>query len=182
MCAVIASIASCTGLCHQLFGCLYLYRAVFVPVNGHNTRGGLVILLSPSPCNLRPRPVPSIIQPVKYAGFTNLADYLAQRCTQFARDNAEPFNLNRLSQALGWRKSYIYSVNLGRFQPSRDRLTAIAKFFNDDPHILFVLSDLESPPPAIDGDLRELHDLARTLTPSQRRKLKEFAIFLRNSR
>jgi hypothetical protein len=100
-----------------------------------------------------------------YARFKNLRDYLDQR---LARDHT---NQNAVSEAFGWRRNYLNSVYHGLFVPSRQRCDQLAKHFGDDPHILRILAGHESPPVDLsDRQVREIYDLARSLTPEHRRE------------
>ncbi len=118
---------------------------------------------------------------MKYAGFDSLADYLTQRCARHAARTKQPFNLSRLGDELGFRKTYLYSVRDGLFLPSRDRLKQIAQFFGDDPRSLYILGDLEDPPAEpSERDLRELLDIAAGLSASRRKELLKFATYLKD--
>lgn len=100
-----------------------------------------------------------------FAGFRSLQDYLDQRLTRAS------LNQNTFSEALGLRRNYIHSVYHGVFTPSKARCKIIAEFFGDDPHLVRVLAGLESPPPDPDDrDLRQLYDIAVSLTPAQRKE------------
>ena len=89
--------------------------------------------------------------------------------------------MGELSTQLFGRRGYLYGIKEGSFKPSRQRLTKLAQFFDDEPHILYVLADLESPAPLVkDTKLRELQDIASNLPPAKRIQLLKFAIFLRD--
>ncbi len=104
-----------------------------------------------------------------YAGFKNLRDYLDQR---LARHKT---NQNAMSEAMGWRRNYLNSIYHGLFEPSRKRCDQISKYFGDDPHILRILVGHESPPVDLSNrQVREIYDLAHSLTPAQRREAIRF--------
>jgi hypothetical protein len=100
-----------------------------------------------------------------YAGFRDLQDYLDKR---LARDE---LTQNSLSEALKLRRNYIHGIYHGHFKPSRNRCDEISRHFGDDPHILRILVGLESPPPDLrDRSLREIYDLASSLSDEKRRQ------------
>lgn len=108
-----------------------------------------------------------------FAGFASLAAYLDDRCRRDRLSHAG------LSEALGFPRNYIHSIHTGKFAPSRTRADQIAKFFNDDPHLVRVLAGLEAPPPDLaDRQLREINDLASTLPPAQRAEAVSFLKYL----
>ncbi len=110
-----------------------------------------------------------------FAGFRDLKHYLDDR---LARDE---ITQNALSEALKLRRNYINSIYHGVFKPSRRRCDQIARYFGDDSHILRVLVGLESPPPDLsDKLLREIYDLAASLSPEKRRQAIKFLNDLSN--
>jgi hypothetical protein len=96
-----------------------------------------------------------------YAGFADLADYIAQRC---AREKIRP---SALSRKLGWAANYIHFLQVGKFSPSRDRADAIANFFGDEPRVVRTLAGLESQPSSPKNKtIQAIHDVAAKLKPA----------------
>ena len=101
-----------------------------------------------------------------YAGYRNVRHFLDE---QFRLTDT---NQNTLAEAYNWRRSYVGGIYHGRFLPSPKRCDLISSFFNVNPNILRVLVGHASPPPDLSDKLiREIHDLASSLSMEQRRDL-----------
>ncbi len=109
-----------------------------------------------------------------YAGFKNLADYLARR------SHDKDISLASLSRELGFTHSYIHGLTSGSFTPSRTRADIIAKYFGDEPRVVRVLAGLETPPRKSTPAGDELIEIMSALPAAKKKQLVEYARFLRS--
>lgn len=112
-----------------------------------------------------------------YAGYKDPAHFIN---TQLKN---EGLTKNALSEEFGWRRNYLSAVCLSQFVPSAKRCDQLSKRFNQDPHILRILAGHESPPINLNQkQVREIYDLANTLTASQRESVIKFINSIKSKR